>query len=127
MSDDHDVPFARDEYINLETFKRDGAGVKTPVWAAPLDGTLVVVSAGTSYKVKRLRRDPRIRAAACDVRGRVRGAWRDGTGKVLAEPVDVARAQAALRRKYGWKVAIGDFFARIMPWRTKRAYLALKF
>ena len=121
------VPFARDEYINLETFKRDGTGVKTPVWAAPLDGTLVVVSTGTAYKVKRLRRDPRIRVAACDFRGRVRGEWRDGTGKVLDEPADIARAQAALRRKYGWKIATGDLVARLMPWRPKRAYLALAF
>src|ERR1700729_2183968 len=52
---DQDVPFAAERYISLETFKRDGGGVKTPVWAAPLDGALVVFSAGDSFKVKRLR------------------------------------------------------------------------
>jgi PPOX class probable F420-dependent enzyme len=119
------LPFADEPYINLETFKRDGNGVKTPVWAAPLDGTLVVMSAGDAYKVKRLRRDPRIRVAACDVRGKVRGEWRDGRGRVLDDPAHVERAHAALRSKYGWQMAIGDFFATLTGRKKRRAYLEL--
>jgi uncharacterized protein len=101
--------------------------VKTPVWAAPLEGTLVVFSAGAAFKVKRLRRDPRIRVAACDVRGRVRGEWREGTGRVIGDPAHVARAHAALRKKYGWLMATGDFFASLTGRRATRAYLELTF
>ena len=39
--------------------------------------------------VKRLRRDPHARVAACDMRGNVRGDWREGTGRVLEDPADV--------------------------------------
>ena len=125
MADERDVPFANDSYINLETFKRDGTGVKTPVWAAPLDGALVVMSAGAAYKVKRLRRDPRVRVAACDVRGNVRGEWKDGKGVIVEDPAHVERAHAALRKKYGWQMAMGDFFATLTGRIKKRAYLAL--
>ena len=60
-------------YINLESFKKDGNGVKTPVWCAPLDGHIVVFTEGEAYKVKRVRRNPKVRVAECDVRGKVLG------------------------------------------------------
>lgn len=120
-------PFADEPYISLETFKKDGNGVKTPVWSAPLDGKLVVMSAGDAFKVKRLRRDPHARVAACDMRGKVRGDWREATGRILDAPADVERAHAALRKKYGWQMAMGDFFARIAGRISKRAWLEISF
>ena len=118
-------PLADEPYINLETFKRDGNGVKTPVWVAPLDGKLVVMSAGNAFKVKRLRRDARARVAACDFRGNVRGAWLEATGRVLEDGEHVKRAHAALRGKYRWQMAIGDFFARLSGRMAKRAFLEI--
>ncbi len=118
-------PLADEQYINLETFKRDGNGVKTPVWAAPLEGKLVLMSAGDAFKVKRLRRDTHARVAACDVRGKVRGPWLEATGRILEGGEDVKRAHAALRVKYGWKMAFTDFFARIAGRINKRAYLEI--
>jgi hypothetical protein len=120
-------PFADESYISLETFKKDGNGVKTPVWAAPLDGKLVVMSAGNAFKVKRLRRDPHARVAACDLRGNVRGAWREATGRILEDAAEVTRAHTALRKKYGWQMAMGDFFARIAGRINKRAWLEISF
>ncbi len=122
---DRAPPLADEAYINLETFKRDGTGVKTPVWAAPLDGKLFVMSAGSAYKVKRLRRDPHARVAPCDVRGNVRGAWLEATGRIVEDPAEVERAHVALRKKYGWQMALGDFFARIAGRIRKRAYLEI--
>ncbi len=118
-------PLADEPYINLETFKRDGNGVKTPVWAAPLGRKLVVMTAGNAFKVKRLRRDARARVAACDVRGNVHGPWLEATGRILEGEEDVKRAHAALRDKYGWQMAIGDFLARIAGRIKKRAYLEI--
>jgi PPOX class probable F420-dependent enzyme len=119
------TPLDDERYINLETFKKDGNGVKTPVWAAPLDGRLVVFTDGTSYKVKRLRRDPRIRAAPCDVRGNVKGSWLDGTGRILDDDADKARAMAALRRKYGWQIRVLDVFSWLRRRIGRRAFLEL--
>jgi PPOX class probable F420-dependent enzyme len=124
---DSSTPFADARYVSLETFKKDGGGVKTPVWAAPLDGKLVVFSAGDAFKVKRLRRDPHARVAACDVRGNVRGEWREARGRILEDAADIERAHAALRRKYGWQMALGDFFATLAGRTKKRAWLEISF
>ena len=118
-------PFADESYVNLETFKKDGTGVKTPVWAAPLDGRLVVFTDGRSYKVKRLRRNASVRVAACDVRGNVRGEWVDGTARILDDPAHIERAHAAIRGKYGFMAAMTDFFAWIAGRVSKRAYLEI--
>ena len=45
-------------YISLETFRKDGSGVKTPVWVAGHQGHLVIITNGTSIKVKRLATNP---------------------------------------------------------------------
>jgi PPOX class probable F420-dependent enzyme len=119
------TPLDDERYISLETFRRDGAGVKTPVWAAPLDGRLVVVTDGTSYKVKRLRANSKLRVAPCDVRGNVKGAWLDGTGRILTDEEDRKRAIAALRRKYGWQIRVLDFFSFIGRRLGRRAFLEL--
>ena len=115
----------RERYISLETFKKDGNGVKTPVWVAPLDGKLGIFTAGDSYKVKRLRRNPKARAAACDMRGRVHGPFYEGTCRIVEDAEMQARIHAALRAKYGWQMALGDFFAALSGRKSKRAYLEL--
>jgi PPOX class probable F420-dependent enzyme len=119
------TPLGNERYINLETFRKDGTGVKTPVWAAPLDGRLVVFTDGTSYKVKRLRNNPKVRAAACDARGNVRGDWLEGTARILDDEAHIARAGKALRAKYGWQLAGLDFFSRLAGRIKRRAYLEI--
>ncbi len=117
------TPLDGERYISLETFKRDGGGVKTPVWVAPLDGRLGIFTAGDSYKVKRLRRNPKARAAPCDMRGRVRGPWYEGTCRIVEDAETQASIHAALRQKYGWQMALGDFFAAVSGRKRKRAFL----
>ena len=63
----------RGKYLSLTSFRRDGSGVATPVWFVADNGHLVVETDADSYKVKRIRRDPHVRIALCDARGRVRG------------------------------------------------------
>jgi PPOX class probable F420-dependent enzyme len=125
MSASAGTPLDRERYINLETFRRDGTGVKTPVWAAALDGRLVIVTDGTSYKVKRLRNNPKCRAAACNVRGVVKGPWYEGECRVLEDASHTARARAALRDKYGLQFRVFEFFSRISRRARRRAYLEL--
>lgn len=95
---------ARHRYVALRTFKRDGTGVDSPVWIAPRGDRLAVITLEDTWKVKRLRRDPRVELRPCDVRGRVaEGApvWR-GTGEVSADPDDVLTVKRAIGAKYGW-------------------------
>jgi PPOX class probable F420-dependent enzyme len=113
---------ADERYINLETFKKDGAGVKTPVWCVPLDGKIVVYTDGQSYKVKRLQRNPRVRVAPCDARG----AWVDGEGRIITDdPARIERAHRAFIDKYGWQVRLLDLAVWVRRRMKGRVYLEI--
>ena len=120
------TPLDDEPYVSLETFKKDGTGVKTPVWAAPLDGALVLMSEGGAYKVKRVRNNPRARLAACDMRGGIKGPWHEATCRILDDAAHTERVQAALAKKYGWQYAIGTFFSRLAGKKKNRAYLEVR-
>ncbi len=115
----------REEYVNVESFKRDGGGVKTPVWIAELDGKLVLFTLGESFKVKRVARNPKVRVAPCDVRGGLRGDWVDGSCVLVDDPAHEARAYKALRDKYGLKMRVGDFFSRLSGRMKRRKVLEI--
>src|SRR5260370_1826563 len=84
--------FAGHKYLSLETFKKSGDGVKTPVWfaadpSASLDSNdakLYVYTIGVSGKVKRVRNNPRVKIAPCDMRGNGLGGWMDARAQILA-------------------------------------------
>src|SRR5260370_29198678 len=79
------------KYLNLETFKMSGDGVKTPVWFAAdpsanldsSDAKLYVYTIGVSGKVKRARNNPRVRIAPCDMRGNVLGEWVEARAEIV--------------------------------------------
>jgi PPOX class probable F420-dependent enzyme len=61
--------FDGQNYISLETFKKSGEGVKTPVWFVAYRDALYVYTEADSWKVKRIRNNSRVRVAVCNVRG----------------------------------------------------------
>ena len=104
---------AKARYVNLETFRKNGTGVKTPVWVAPDGDELVIFTNGDSYKVKRLRRNPAIRIAECNVRGGLKGPWYEGTARLVADEAGRQSVLRALRKKYGWQMVLADWGGRI--------------
>ena len=95
--------FAGPKYLSLETFKKNGQGVKTPVWFVLHDGALYVYTEADSWKVKRIRNNPRVRVAVCNIRGTVKGSWLDGTASFVEGDERLA-ADKLLDRKYFLKV-----------------------
>ncbi len=75
-------------YIALETFRKSGEGVITPVWAVAEDGKLYVWTIGDSGKVKRIRNSGRVRIAVSDSRGTPKSDWVEATARVLDTPAD---------------------------------------
>ncbi|NGP08713.1 PPOX class F420-dependent oxidoreductase [Rhodococcus sp. 14C212] len=102
------------KYVLLTTFRKDGTPVPTAVWAAADADRLLVWTVTDSYKVKRLRRDPRITLAVCDVRGNPRSAAVPGTATVL-DAAGTERARAVIARSYGilgWLTVKGSVLRR---------------
>ena len=122
---DAGTPLDDAKYIALETFKKDGTGVQTPVWTAPLDGKLVVFSEGKAWKVKRLRNNPKLRAAACDMRGGNIGTWYEGEGRIVDDSAWIARAEQAFAKKYGLVFTGMNVFAKLVGRAAKRAWIEL--
>jgi PPOX class probable F420-dependent enzyme len=91
--------FADQKYISLETFKKNGQGVKTPVWFVLHDNALYAYTEADSWKVKRIRNNSRVRVAICNMRGQVKGAWLDATASIV-EGDERLTANTLLDRKY---------------------------
>jgi PPOX class probable F420-dependent enzyme len=89
------------KYCLLVTYKRNGEPVPTPVWFGAAEGNVYVRSEANVAKVKRIRNDARVRVAPCTVRGKPVGSAAEGHGRVLNEPSDQAKAEAALQANYG--------------------------
>jgi PPOX class probable F420-dependent enzyme len=102
------------KYVLLTTFRKDGTGVPTPLWAA-LDGDrLLMWTVTDSWKVKRIRRSPRVTVVACDVRGNPKGDALEARAVVL-DAAATEHARDAIARKYGllgWLTMKGSLLRR---------------
>lgn len=121
-------PLGAESYVSLATFRRNGEQVLTPVWIAPgpSDDRLYVYTNRTSYKVRRLRNDPRVRLAPCRVDGRVTGPWQDGRGRQLDDPSEVERGFDAVIHKYGWQMRLALLTSRLSGRYADRAILEIR-
>ena len=113
-------------YVSLATFRRSGVAVATPVWAAEVDGAWYIFSAGNAGKVKRLRNSPQARLATCDARGGSPGDWHEATATLIDDGATIARAHAALRRKYGWQMWLADIGSRLTGRMDKRQWIEVR-
>jgi len=90
---------AGQKYISLTTFKRDGTPVRTPVWFGEGEGKLYVITRNDSWKYKRIRNNPQVQVAPCNIRGRVTGPDLPGRARILP-PEDWKAAHTLIKRKY---------------------------
>lgn len=113
------------EYVLLTSYTRDGRAKPTPVWAARDGDALVVVTEADAWKVRRVRQQPRVTVAACDVRGRPRSAPVDGVA-VVVEGAHVRRVEAALLAAYGWKMRLTLLLGRLRRRQEPRAGIVVR-
>lgn len=123
MTSDKLSPFANEKYLSLETYKRDGTPVLTPVWFAAENTTLNVYSLADAGKVKRIRNNPRVRVAPCDIRGKLTGEWVPGQARILSG-AEQEHANRLLDRKYGIMKRFGNFTSKLLG--RKRTFIAIE-
>src|SRR2546422_8878188 len=117
------TPFVGQKYLNLESVKREGTPVQPPVWFAEEHGVLYVYTLANAGKVKRIRRNPRIRIAPCTMRGTVIGPWVEADATIV-DATTAAHGHALLRHKYGWMKRIGDLSSRLL--HRERVVIAIR-
>lgn len=89
------------QFIALETFRKTGEGVITPVWVTSEAGKLYVWTGVGSGKIKRIRNNPRVRVCKSDGRGQPQSEWVEAQARLLDSPEAIAAAQHRLTAKYG--------------------------
>jgi PPOX class probable F420-dependent enzyme len=115
-------------YLNLETYRRNGIGVRTPVWfAADSAATLYVYTTVDSGKAKRIRLNRAVKIAPCDARGGVTGAWIGARAEIVGA-AEFDRGMRLINRKYRpWKQVL-DWFTLVSRQirRHERIVLAIR-
>ena len=90
----------RAQYVRVTSYRRDGTPVGTPVWVVRDGDALAIWTPTVAWKVKRIRRNPAVRVAACDYRGNPTGDECHGTAEVL-DATGTDRVRRLIGRKYG--------------------------
>ena len=93
--------FSKQQYLNIETFRKNGVGVRTPVWFGQEDETLYVITMAGSGKVKRIRNNGRVNITPCKMNGTPTGTWIPGNAREITEPEIAMRVNRLLDKKYG--------------------------
>jgi PPOX class probable F420-dependent enzyme len=96
------------KYMSLATFRKSGQEVRTPVWFAESAAGVVFMTNPKLAKVKRMRRESRVRVAPCTARGAVTGEWHEGRARFL-EGKEARAARRAIKRKY-WLARLPIWF-----------------
>lgn len=114
--------FGGKKYLNLETYRKNGAAVRTPVWFAAdpssnldyPDAKLYIYTTGDSGKVKRIRNDGRVKIAPCNAGGSLLGEWVEAQAEIVTG-AEAAHGMNLLNKKYmPWKQLM-NFFAMFRP------------
>jgi PPOX class probable F420-dependent enzyme len=94
-----DATGIRGKFLSVTSYRRNGSGVATPVWFVAEGGRLLVMTDPHSGKVKRIRRDPFVRIAACSARGRPKTDPIPAFAEVLP-PSETERVKRLFARRY---------------------------
>jgi PPOX class probable F420-dependent enzyme len=123
--------FRDHKYISLETFKKSGEGIKTPVWFAadPArdltgDGALLYIyTIGNTGKVKRIRNNGHVKIAPCTMKGVPLGEFVDAKADIVIGEV-ASQGMKLLNKKYFPLKQILGFFALFS--RRERVVMSIR-
>ncbi len=96
--------FTGKKYLNIETFRKNGQGVKTPVWFAQDGEMLHIWTQAESGKVKRIIRNGSVRIAPSTVSGEPLGDWIPAQAQADDSPIAVKIVIKLMTKKYGLRI-----------------------
>ena len=114
--------FEKQQYLNIETFRKNGQGVKTPVWFAQDGETLLIWTGAGSGKTKRILRDSKVRIVPSTASGEPVGEWVNAKAAVESSEDKVIYTETLFKNKYG-------FMFRFLSWLNKsrgRKYASIR-
>ena len=118
--------FKDQEFLSIETFRKNGMGVKTTVWFAKEGGMLYIWTIGDSGKAKRIRNNARVNIAPCKRFGKVTGEWIAARASVDDSAAAVQHVETLLRRKLGFVFAVFGLMDRLRDRLTGKQLVSIK-
>ena len=101
--------FLDQKYINLETYKKDGTPVRTPVWFVIDNDLIYVITRDSTGKVKRLENNQDVQIVSCSFKGEPKNEWIKGKAeKITGEKADIAIKLR--KKKYGMSARVIGLF-----------------
>ena len=101
--------FLDQKYINLETYKKDGTPVRTPVWFVIDNNLIYVITRDSTGKVKRLKNNQDVQIVWCSFKGEPKNEWIKGKAeKITGEEAD--KAIKLRKKKYGMFARLTGIF-----------------
>ena len=101
--------FIDQKYINLETYKKDGTPIRTPVWFVVDNDLIYIITRDSTGKVKRLKNNQDVRIVSCSFKGEPKNEWVKGkTEMITGEKAD--KAIKLRKKKYGMFARLTGIF-----------------
>ncbi len=98
------------KYINLETYRRSGEPVVTPVWFTTDASKIFVVTRSQTGKVRRIKNNQKVRVMPSGMRGEPKGEWFEGVARI-ATPEELKLALEQRNKKYGFRAKFAGIFS----------------
>ena len=105
--------FEKQQYLSIESLRKNGQAVKTPVWFVQDGETLLVWTQAGSGKARRIRRDGKIRVAPCTGSGEPIGEWSQARAQTDESPEAIKHVTTLMKKKYGAMFSIFGFIGRM--------------
>ena len=115
--------FEKQNYLNLETFRKNGQAIKTPVWFVQAGETFFVWTQANAGKAKRIRNNGAVRIVPCTSSGEVLGEWLPARAQANEAPEAISELEKLMKKKYGIMFHIFGFLGRL---RGGAKYTAIK-
>ncbi len=105
--------FEKQQYLNIETYRKNGQAVKTPVWFAQDGETLHIWTQADSGKAKRIRANGTVRVAPATASGEPTGEWLNAGAQADESKEAVDYVKKLMTAKYGLMFHIFGFIGRM--------------
>jgi PPOX class probable F420-dependent enzyme len=114
--------FEKQDYLNIETFRKNGMGVKTPVWFV-LEGEMLYVWTETgSGKAKRICNNPNININPSKGDGTPLGEWMAASAIIDGSPEALGYIKKLFAQKYGLVFSLFGLLGKI----RRAKYISVK-
>ena len=93
--------FEKQQFLCMETFRKNGQGVKTPVWFVQEGEAFFIWTGAVSGKVKRINNNNRVMIVPSKADGTPLGEWVQASAAADGSEAAIQHAKGLFTKKYG--------------------------